>query len=78
MSVITSYNNNPAAVLTISPADRDKFNEGAAQVINKLAKQNDAEAAHWMNQADHTARMINFLWNVNLPFSELAETPEIQ
>ena len=25
MSVITSYNQNPAAVLTISPADRAKF-----------------------------------------------------
>lgn len=78
MSVITSYNNNPAAVLSISPADRAKFNEGAAQVISKLAKQNDAEAAHWMGEADHTARMINFLWNVNLPASEVVETPEIQ
>ncbi len=78
MSVITSYNNNPAAVLNISPADRATFNEGAAQVNNELAKLKDAEAAYWQGQADHTTRMINFLWNVNLPFSELVETPEIQ
>ena len=65
MSVISLYNQNPAAVLNISPADRAKFNEGAAQVITLLAKQKDAEASHWMNQADYTSRMINFLWNVN-------------
>ncbi len=78
MSVITSYNDQPAAVLNISPADRAAFNEGAAQVINELAKVNEAEAAHWMGQANHTTRMINFIWNVNLPSSEVAETPEIQ
>lgn len=78
MSVITSYNDQPAAVLNISPADRATFNEGAAQVINELAKVNDAEAAHWMDQANHTTRMINFLWNVNLPISDVTETPEIQ
>lgn len=78
MSIISLYNQNPAAVLSTSPADRVKFNEGAAQVINQLAKHKDAEAIHWMNQVNHTSRMINFLWNVNLPASEVPETPEIQ
>ncbi len=78
MSVINSYNDRPASVLHISPADRATFNEGAAQVINELAKLEDAEAAHWMGQVNHTNRMINFLWDVNLPSSEVPETPEIQ
>lgn len=63
MSVISLYNQNPSTVLSISPADRDKFNKAAAQVIDQLAKQNKAEATHWMNQVDYTTRMINFLWN---------------
>ena len=78
MSVISLYNQNPTAVLTISPANRAKFNEGTAQVINKLTKQNNAEAKNWLAQVDHTSRMINFLWNVNLPISEVLELPEIQ
>ncbi|WP_338871886.1 hypothetical protein WBJ53_26565 [Spirosoma sp. SC4-14] len=70
MSVVSLYNQNPAAVLTISPADRAKFNEAAAQVNNQLAKQHNAEASRWMGQANHTARMINFLWDLNQSLSE--------
>ena len=73
MSVVSLYNQNPAAVLTINSADRTKFNEAVAQVNNQLAKQKNADASRWMNQADHTARMINFLWNVNQEGSELVE-----
>lgn len=75
MSVISLYNQHPAAVLTISPADRVKFNEAIAQVNTQLAKQKNVEASRWMNQADLTARMINFLWDTNQPTSE---TPDIQ
>lgn len=75
MSVVSLYNQNPAAVLTLSATDRAKFNEAAAQLTNKLAKHKDANANRWMNQADHTTRMINFIWNVNQPASEM---PEIQ
>ncbi|WP_080241027.1 hypothetical protein [Spirosoma rigui] len=75
MSVVSLYNQNPAAVLTISPADRVKFNEAIAQVNTQLAKQKNVEASRWMNQADLTARMINFIWNTNQPASE---TPDIQ
>ena len=63
MSVVSLYNQNPTAMLTISPANRVKFNEAAAQVTNQLAKQNTADASRWMNQAAHTVRMINFLWD---------------
>ncbi|QIP16607.1 hypothetical protein G8759_30190 [Spirosoma aureum] len=70
MSVISLYNQSPAAVLNLSPADRAKFNEAAAQVNTQLVKQNNAEASRWMNQANHTARMINFLWNANQSLSE--------
>lgn len=73
MSVVTLYNQSPAAVLTISPADRAKFNEAAAQVTNTLAKQKDANASLWMRQADHTTRMINFLWNANQSAVEAAD-----
>jgi hypothetical protein len=70
MSVISLYNQSPAAVLNLSPADRAKFNEAAAQVNTQLVKQKSAEASRWMNQANHTARMINFLWNANQSLSE--------
>ena len=75
MSVVSLYNQNPAAVLTISPADRIKFNDAIAQLNTQLAKQKSAEASRWMNQADLTARMINFIWNANQPVSEI---PEVQ
>jgi hypothetical protein len=73
VSVVSLYNQSPAAVLNISPADRAKFNEAAAQLTNTLAKQKDANASRWMNQADHTARMINFLWNTNQPVVEATD-----
>lgn len=73
MSVISLYNQNPAAVLTISTADRAKFNESVAQVDTQLAKQKNAEASRWMKQADLTARMINFLWDANQSASETAD-----
>lgn len=73
MSVVSLYNQNPAALLNISPADRAKFNEAAVQVNNRLAKQKDAAAGHWMNQAGYTARMINFLWDANQSISQAAD-----
>jgi hypothetical protein len=75
MSVVSLYNQNPAAVLTVSPADRVKFNEAIAQLNTQLARQNKTEASRWMNQADLTARMINFIWSANQPVSEM---PEVQ
>lgn len=75
MSVVSLYNQNPAALLTISPADREKFNEATAQLNTQLGRQKSAEASRWVNQADLTARMINFIWNANQPVSEM---PEIQ
>ena len=75
MSVVSLYNQKPAAVLSISPADRARFNEASAQLNTQLAKQKNADASRWMNQADHTTRMINFLWNMS---QEDSETPEIQ
>ncbi|UFH53184.1 hypothetical protein [Spirosoma sp. KNUC1025] len=72
MSVVSLYNQSPSAVLTISPADRAKFNEATTQVINTLAKQKNAEAIRWTNQAGYTARMINFLWNADQSLSQAA------
>ncbi|GAB4017583.1 hypothetical protein [Spirosoma koreense] len=73
MSVVSLYNQHPAAVLSLSPADRAKFNEATTQVTNILAKQKNAEAIRWTNQADHTARMINFLWNADQSISQAAD-----
>ena len=75
MSVVSLYNQNPVAVLNISPANRAKFNEAVVRVNTQLVKQKNAEAIRWMSQADLTARMINFIWNANQPVSEM---PEIQ
>ena len=78
MNVIILYNQNPTAVLTLSPTDRARFNQATVQVINTLAKQKDAQASQWMKQANHTARLINFLWDVNLPIVDTAEVIDIQ
>jgi len=75
MSVVSLYNQNPSAVLTLSQADRDRFNEATTQVNNQLAKQKNANASRWTNQAAHTARMINFLWNTN---QSVSENPDVQ
>ena len=76
MSVVSLYNQNPAAVLTISPADRAKFNEATSQLTNKLAKQKDVNASNWTKQVGHTARMINFLWETNQPNSETLDVQQ--
>ncbi|GAB3560256.1 hypothetical protein [Spirosoma fluminis] len=65
MSVVSLYNQNPANLLQLSATDRAKFNEATVQVNNVLAKQKSAEANRWMTQANHTARMINFLWDID-------------
>lgn len=78
MSVVSLYNQNPTAVLTISPADRARFNEAATQVNKQLAGQKNAEASRWMNQADLTARMINFIWDVNQPVSEMPDVQQFE
>ncbi|GAB3513417.1 hypothetical protein GCM10027341_55380 [Spirosoma knui] len=70
MSVVSLYNQSPANVLQLTATDRAKFNEAAVQVNNVLAKQKSAEANRWMTQANHTARMINFLWDVDRSNSE--------
>lgn len=73
MSVVSSFNKNPYGVLNLSPADRIKFNQAAARVNSELAKQKNADATRWMIQANHTARMINYLWDVNQSNSELLD-----
>lgn len=73
MSVVSLYNQTPAAVLNISAADQVKFNEAVAQINTQLAKRTDAEASRWMKQAGYTARMINFLWNTNQSTSQDAD-----
>ncbi|GAB3940575.1 hypothetical protein GCM10028805_02580 [Spirosoma harenae] len=73
MSVVSLYNQNPAAVLNMSAADQAKFNESVAQVTNKLAKHKDANANNWVNQAKYTARMINFLWDANQSINQAAD-----
>ena len=75
MSVVSLYNQNPTAVLAIRPTDRATFNEATTHVNTQLAKRKSVEANRWLNQADLTARMINFIWDANQPVSEM---PEIQ
>ncbi|QKZ12466.1 hypothetical protein HU175_07425 [Spirosoma sp. KUDC1026] len=70
MRVVSLYNQHPVAVLSISPADRIKFNEASTQINTLLAKQKNVDASRWTNQADLTTRMINFLWNSDQAPSE--------
>ena len=73
VSVVSLYNQSPSAVLNLSATDRANFNEASAQLTNTLAKHKDANASRWMTQADHTTRMINFLWNANQPVAEASD-----
>lgn len=78
MNTVMLYNQNPAAVLTLSSADRTTFNEASAVVLKKLASQKGTEAAQYLNQAHRTTRLINFLWDVNLPQTDDIQVTEIQ
>ncbi|MBD2701381.1 hypothetical protein IC229_12080 [Spirosoma sp. BT702] len=75
MSVVSLYNQHPASLLNFSATDRTKFNEAVVQVTNKLANQKNAAASRWMNQVNYTARMINYVWNVD---NSMSETLDIQ
>lgn len=65
LNVVALYNANPASVLNLSVSDRARFNDAVKGVTKELGRRKDAEASRWLNQADYTARMINFLWNAN-------------
>jgi hypothetical protein len=76
MSVVSLYNQNPVAVLSLDEASRKKFNEANVQLSNELAKSNgNLEVTRWANQANQTARMINLLWNVE---AEASKTPDAE
>jgi hypothetical protein len=75
MSIVSLYNENPVAVLSLDANSRMKFNETNTQLTKELAKRtNNAEDNRWISQADKTARMINLLWNVEAEASKVAET----
>lgn len=74
MSVVSLYNQNPVAVLSVDAQSRAKFNEANAQLTKELSKRtNNADASRWMKQADHTTRMINLLWNVETEASKVTD-----
>lgn len=75
MSVVSLYNQNPVAILSLDADSRIKFNSANAQLTKELAKgTSNADASRWANQADQTARMINLLWDVETEASKVAET----
>ncbi|OIN59001.1 hypothetical protein [Arsenicibacter rosenii] len=74
MRVVSLYNNNPVSVLSVSAADRDKFNEAASQVTKALAKQPaNTETVRWIKQADFTKRVINYLWSTETQIQEATD-----
>lgn len=74
MSVVSLYNENPVAVLTISQEDRVKFNEANAQLTKELTKRtNNADVGRWLNGAGNTTRMINLLWNAEAEASKVVD-----
>ncbi len=78
MNIVMLYNQDPAAVLKLSPADRVTFNEASTVVLKKLASQKGTQAAGYLNQVNRTTRLINFLWDVNLPHTDEIQVTEIQ
>ncbi|RIV26889.1 hypothetical protein DYU11_00785 [Fibrisoma montanum] len=73
ISVVTLYNQNPVAVLSLDKATRDSFNEAADRLNEQLAKRSDSGASRWLTQANYTTRMINFLWDTDRRASEPLE-----
>lgn len=75
MSVVSLYNQNPVAILSLDANSRMKFNEANAQLTKELTKRtNNADASRWVSQADQTARMINLLWNAEAEASKVADS----
>ena len=73
INVVSLYNQNPANVLLLSAADQARFNEAATQVNYLLAKQKSADANRWKTQANYTARMMNFLWDIDRSNNEIVD-----
>ena len=75
MSVVSLYNQNPVAILSLDSNSRMKFNEANAQLTKELTKRtNNADASRWVSQADQTARMINLLWNAEAEASKVVDS----
>lgn len=75
MSVVSLYNQNPVAILSLDADSRMKFNDANAQLTKALAKRtNNADASRWKSQADQTARMINLLWNTEAEASKVTDS----
>ena len=75
VNVVSLYDTNPVALLSLSAADRNLFNDSAIALNKQLVRKTDsAETLRWAAQVDYTVRIINFLWSVNQLASELAET----
>ena len=75
VNVVSLYDTNPVALLSLSAADRNVFNDSAIALNKQLVRKTDsAETLRWAAQVDYTVRIINFLWSVNQLASELAET----
>lgn len=62
--VVSQFNENPVTVLTLSADAQQQFNQSAAAVDKKLARENSVEAMAWQQQTTSVVRMINFIWNV--------------
>ena len=75
VNVVSLYDTNPVALLSLSTADRNVFNDSAIALNKQLIRKTDStETLRWAAQVDYTVRIINFLWNVNQSASELVET----
>lgn len=75
MSVVSLYNQNPVAILSLDANSRTKFNEANAQLTKELTKRtNNADASRWVSQADQTARMINLLWNAEAEAGKVVDS----
>ena len=74
MNIVSMYNENPVAVLSLSAAERDNFNKVSSIVAKQLAKQKDADASLWLTQVDNTVRMLNYFWILDQEEAQLADT----
>ncbi len=74
MNVVSLYNQSPVAVLTLSAHERSRFNEATSELNKQLTAKVGVEAGQWLNQANHTAQMINFIWTA---MPEVPVVPEI-
>jgi hypothetical protein len=62
-SVVTLYNENNAAFMQLSAAQKNSFTQAVAKLNNQLSKIKTPESIEWSEKMNEIAQDINISWN---------------